>query len=139
MIVLSSWAGTIGLLRRKVFLLCVASTDLRTMEKDDDTVQITIILYKWWISTQNTLLQIPCVRTNLEWAHPRAYEIEKHWGKTAPPPEKLEYLSAKGGGIMTRPENWKHPDQYKTRDDVPATNTPGPLSAARGSLINVNR
>ena len=69
----------------------------------------------------------------------RAYEIEKHWGKTAPPPEKLEYLSAKGGGIMTRPENWKHPDHYKPRDDSPASNTPGPLSAARGNVLNVNR
>ena len=35
---------------------------------------------------------------------------------------------------MTRPENWKHPDHYKPRDDSPATHIPGPLSAARGSL-----
>jgi chromatin structure-remodeling complex subunit RSC9 len=64
----------------------------------------------------------------------RAYEIEKHWGKTAPPPVQLEFLSAKGGGIMTRPENWKHPDQYKPRDDPPAGHTPGPLSAARCTI-----
>ena len=61
-----------------------------------------------------------------------AYEIEKHWGKTAPPPDKLEYLSAKGGGIMTRPENWKHPDQYsKLRDNSPATNPVGVITAGR--------
>lgn len=35
---------------------------------------------------------------------------------------------------MTRPENWKHPDHYKPRDDSPASNTPGPLSAARGTI-----
>jgi hypothetical protein len=62
--------------------------------------------------------------------NPSAYEIEKHWGKTAPPPEQLEYLSAKGGGIMTRPENWRHPDHLKDHGDSPG-NTPGPLSAAR--------
>lgn len=34
---------------------------------------------------------------------------------------------------MTRPENWKHPDLFKTRDESsPATSGPGPLSAARG-------
>ena len=65
----------------------------------------------------------------------RAFEIERHWGKTAPPPDQLEYLSAKGGGIMTRPENWKHPDQLVRRDDSPA-NTPGPLSAARCKLCH---
>jgi hypothetical protein len=63
-------------------------------------------------------------------ANPSSYEIEKHWGKTAPPPEQLEYLSAKGGGIMTRPENWRHPDHLKDHGDSPAS-TPGPLSAAR--------
>lgn len=33
-----------------------------------------------------------------------AYEIEKHWGKKAPPPELLEQMTARGGAIMKRPE-----------------------------------
>jgi hypothetical protein len=68
-------------------------------------------------------------------AYCRAYEIEKHWGKRAPPPEKLEFLSAKGGGIMTRPENWRHPDTNKPRDDSPAVSTPGALTAGRCRLL----
>ena len=64
----------------------------------------------------------------------RAYEIEKHWGKTAPPPEKLEHLSAKGGGIMTRPENWKHPENAKHREDG-SPHAPGPLAIARCTFL----
>lgn len=67
----------------------------------------------------------------LRGADDRAYEIEKHWGKAAPPPDKLEYLSAKGGGIMTRPDGWKHPDHLKVRDDSPANNTPTAGTAGR--------
>jgi chromatin structure-remodeling complex subunit RSC9 len=56
-----------------------------------------------------------------------AFEIEKQWGKTAPPPEHLEFLSAKGGGIMTRPSNWRQPDP---KPDSPSS-TPAPGAAVR--------
>src|SRR5437667_7991223 len=125
-----------GLLRRRVFPCRhgLRNSEYRTMEKDDTSIQVAFILHKRRISTQNTLLQIP--RVCLFYVHVdcRAYEIEKHWGKTAPPPEQLEYLSAKGGGIMTRPDTWKHPDLLKSRYHSPASTGPGPLSAARGTL-----
>lgn len=122
----------IGSLRKKVRSFH-PQVDSRAMEKNDHSIQITLVLYKWRFPTKNPLLQIPCVppRASRRLTNASAYEIEKHWGKTAPPPEKLEFLSAKGGGIMTRPENWRHPDILAKSGEAPPPNTPGPLSQAR--------
>jgi chromatin structure-remodeling complex subunit RSC9 len=96
-------------------------SNVRTMEENIRYLQFTCFLYKWRISTQNTLLQIPFVRCHLQCKLTyRAFEIEKHWGKKPPPPDKLEFLSAKGPGIMSRPENWRHPDVTKALAEAPA-------------------